>query len=89
MTSISISQAKNELTRILHDVEKGNPVELTRHGKSAAVILSFDDYKALLKNRPSFSAALDNFNNKSYEYEVDDTVFNNLRSEEHGRDIIL
>jgi prevent-host-death family protein len=89
MISISISQAKNELTRILHDVEKGNPVELTRHGKSAAVILSFEDYEALLKNRPSFSAALNNFYNKTYDYEIDDAVFDKLRSAESGRDIVL
>ncbi|RKX92215.1 MAG: hypothetical protein DRZ90_14105 [Spirochaetes bacterium] len=45
--NFSISRAKNELTQIIHAVETGPPVELTRHGKAAAVLLSVSDYDAL------------------------------------------
>ncbi|RKX84487.1 MAG: hypothetical protein DRP70_13170 [Spirochaetes bacterium] len=47
LTTFSISRAKNELTQIIHAVETGPPVELTRHGKAAAVLLSVSDYDAL------------------------------------------
>jgi len=47
LTTFSIFRAKNELTQIIHAVETGPPVELTRHGKAAAVLLSLSDYDAL------------------------------------------
>jgi prevent-host-death family protein len=38
--SYSIASAQSRLPGILHDVERGEPVEITRRGKPIAVVLS-------------------------------------------------
>ena len=40
MTDATISHLKNHLPEIVHDVESGNDVQITRHGKPVAVIIS-------------------------------------------------
>jgi prevent-host-death family protein len=37
---VSIAEAKNRLPAIVHQVEKGSGVQLTRYGKPVAVLLS-------------------------------------------------
>ena len=48
---IPIAKAKNRLTAIIHDVENGPAVKLTRHGKPVAVLLSAQANK---NNLPHF-----------------------------------
>ena len=43
MRSISIAVARDKLTSITRDVEGGTPVELTRHGRPVAVLLSVEE----------------------------------------------
>jgi prevent-host-death family protein len=43
----SIAEAKNRLPTIVHSVENGPSVELTRRGKPVAVILSIQEYERL------------------------------------------
>lgn len=38
MISVSVGEAKNTLPKLLHFVEKGDEVEVTRHGKAVAYI---------------------------------------------------
>jgi antitoxin Phd len=65
----SIAQARDHLPGIVHEVERGAPVELTRRGKPVAVILSMQEYRRLssggidlwqaieeLRNSPDFEA---------------------------------
>jgi prevent-host-death family protein len=47
MAEASISEAKNQLTRLIHQAETGEPVHITRRGKSVAVLLSEDEYVRL------------------------------------------
>lgn len=47
----SIAQARDHLPGIVHEVERGAPVELTRRGKPVAVILSLQDYRRLSSGR--------------------------------------
>lgn len=44
---ISIAEAKNKLPSIIHYVEKGPNIQLTRRGKPVAVLLSIREYKRL------------------------------------------
>ena len=44
MTDASISQLKNHLPQIVHDVESGEDIHITRHGKPVAVIISLEHY---------------------------------------------
>ena len=41
----SIAEARNNLARLVHDAEDGDPVHLTRRGLPVAVILSLADYE--------------------------------------------
>jgi prevent-host-death family protein len=54
----SIAQARDHLPGIVHEVERGSPVELTRRGKPVAVILSFDDYQRLEPRKRGFWESL-------------------------------
>ena len=40
MSQVSIAEAKNTLTRLIHEAERGEAIHITRHGKSVAVLLS-------------------------------------------------
>lgn len=42
---ISISEAKKNLSSIIHDVEAGYPVRLTKRGKAVAVLLPIHEYE--------------------------------------------
>ncbi len=41
---VSIADARNHLTVLVRDVERGKKVELTRRGKRVAVLMSCDEY---------------------------------------------
>ncbi len=47
MFSVSIVEAKNTLTRLIHKTEQGEAVRITRRGNPVAVLLSEDEYKRL------------------------------------------
>lgn len=90
MTVVSITEAKNKLTQIVHDVENGEPVELTRHGVPAAVLLSFGKYMELTGNFSSFSSLLQKFRDAESEYLLeDDKILTGLRRNEEGRTVDL
>ena len=59
--TFSIADAKNQLPRLVHQVEGGQPVRLTRRGRAVAVILSIQDYERLSANRVSFWDEFDAF----------------------------
>ena len=54
----SLQNAKNQLSRVVDAARTGEAQVVTRHGKPAAVVLSFEDYERLrgLETRalPSF-----------------------------------
>jgi prevent-host-death family protein len=57
----SIAQARAPLASIIHQVEAGTPVELTRRGKTVAVMLSCRDYERLSGRPVSFKDTCDAF----------------------------
>ena len=85
MTVVSITEAKNKLTQIVHEVENGEPIEFTRHGVPAAVLLSFGRYVELTEKSSSFSLLLQNFREVEAEYLLgNDEIFSGLRENEAG-----
>ena len=57
MKEISIRKAMSGLTVLIHEVEKGQSVRLTRRGKPVAVLISNHEYermKAILEPRSDF-----------------------------------
>jgi prevent-host-death family protein len=55
---VSIAEARDHLTGLVHDVERGKRVELTRRGKRVAVLVSCSEYDQLRSDRPSVGEAL-------------------------------
>ena len=47
MAETSIADAKDQLTRLIYQAERGEPVHITRRGKPVAVLLSEDEYVRL------------------------------------------
>jgi len=47
MAEASIADAKNRLTRLIHQAERGEAVHITRRGKPVAVLVSEDEYARL------------------------------------------
>jgi prevent-host-death family protein len=51
MSTVNIAEAKSHFTKLVHRVEQGECVHLSRHGKPVAVLLSETDYQALIAKR--------------------------------------
>ena len=58
MKQYSIAEAKNQLSKVVHEAEGDGHVELTRRGKPVAVVLSFAEYQRLREGhtRPLWKA---------------------------------
>lgn len=83
----TISEAKNKLTAIVHDVEKGPSVKLTRRGRPVAVLLSIAEYEALHGKRPAFWDLLTALRARAGEGDISDKDFTGLRDTHPGRKI--
>ena len=53
MSDVSVAEAKTRLTGLIHQVEHGEAVHITRRGKPVAVLVSESEYAALRADRPS------------------------------------
>ncbi|HEY9909688.1 MAG TPA: type II toxin-antitoxin system Phd/YefM family antitoxin [Thermosynechococcaceae cyanobacterium] len=88
----SIAQARDQLTQLVHQVEEGNPVELTRRGKRVAVILSAEEYDRLSSQKGDFGKSLAAFRERLAIEQIDinpDEVFKDVRDRSPGHEVIL
>lgn len=87
----SISEAKNRLPTIIHYVEKGPYVKLTRRGKPVAVLLSIQEYDRLSRKYTGFWSAVSEFRRKIDDegIEISDGDFKGLRDLSAGREVEL
>jgi antitoxin Phd len=87
----SIAEAKNRLPTIVHSVENGPSVELTRRGKPVAVILSIQEYERLSRKYTGFWSALSQYRRKveNEGIEISDRDFKGLRDLSSGREVGL
>lgn len=87
----SIAEAKNKLPAIIHSVEKGSAVELTRRGKPVAMVMSTGEYERLTRRKEGFWRALTKFreNLPPEEDAVTDADFEGLRDDSEGRKVDL
>jgi prevent-host-death family protein len=83
----TVSEAKNRLPAIIHDVEVGAAAQLTRHGKPVAVLVSITEYNKLKKRELSFWKALCVFRKttESRNIFLDDLLPDSLRDKTEGR----
>ena len=84
----SIAEAKSKLPAIIHSVEEGPLVKLTRHGKPVAVLLSIREYEQLVHKKKGFWNALTEFRKalKKADIEITDADFELLRDTSIGRE---
>ena len=85
----SIAEAKNRLPTIIHYVEKGLCVELTRRGKPVAVLLSIQEYERISRKYTGFWNAISEFRRKAENegIEISDRDFKGLRDLSSGREV--
>jgi len=88
MKEISITEAKNSFTHLVHQAEQGESIHLTRRGKAVAVILSEAQYRQLTESPKSLWAAI-----KDWREQVDfsgmeltDREIDSWRERSPGRD---
>lgn len=87
----SIAEARNNLPEIVHSVEKGLPVTLTRHGRAVAVLLSVERYEKLSRGTEGYWEALESFRDqmKKEDILISDADFEDLRDDSRGREVEL
>ena len=87
----SIAEAKNRLPTIVHSVENGPSVELTRRGKPVAVLLSIQEYERLSRKYTGFWRAVAQYRRKVVDegIEISDRDFKGLRDLSSGREVGL
>jgi len=83
----SIAEARDRLPGIVHEVEDGAPVELTRRGKPVAVIVSIDDFRRMSSKRPDFWELYQQWRQSGDPSDLEgDDPFANVRDRSPGRD---
>ncbi len=87
----SIAEAKNRLPTIIHYVEKGPHVELTRRGKPVAMLLSIQEYERLSRKFTGFWNAVLEFRRKFEDegIKISEKDFKGLRDLSVGREVEL
>ena len=58
MASWQVHEAKTRLSEVIERSRTDGPQTITRHGTDRAVLLSVEDYRALVAHRPDFKAHL-------------------------------
>lgn len=84
---VSIAQASNSLSKLVHSVEDGPAVELTRRGKPVAALLSKESYDRLRSRKPDFWEAIERLRSEA---DLDDLdlgeVLEGVRDPSPGRE---
>lgn len=91
MKQFPIAEARNQFAAIIHAVEDGEPVEVTRRGEVVAVVLSADSYRRLAAQRTSFWQEYELFRQQVDlpGLHIDPTIFSSARDREPGRGVTL
>jgi antitoxin Phd len=58
MAAWQIQHAKTRLSEVIERAQTEGPQTITRHGAERAVVLSIEDYRALVAHKPDFKAHL-------------------------------
>ena len=84
----SIAEARNNLPGIVHEVEKGESIELTRRGKPVAVIVSIEEYQRLRPRKRDFVDVFEEWHRKT-DFEalgITGHEWDDVRDKSPGRD---
>jgi len=86
-STYSIAEARDALTGLVHRVEEGEPIQLTRRGRPVAVLISVAEYRRLKAPAESrrFGSALDAWRCRCGENALHGDEFDGLRDAAPGR----
>lgn len=87
----SVAEARKQLPKLLHDIEDGQAVEITRRGQPVAVVLSLADYRRLANAPGAFGEAYGAWRRSVDDADLDlpDDYFDGLRDRSVGREVDL
>jgi antitoxin Phd len=87
----SIAEARQQFAAIVHELEQEPLIELTRRGKSVAVLLSLDAFQRMIPPANSFWDAYTAFCTSVLASDLDDTsdLFHDVRDRSVGREVSL
>ncbi|MCH9696779.1 MAG: type II toxin-antitoxin system Phd/YefM family antitoxin [Gammaproteobacteria bacterium] len=88
MKTSTIAEAKNNLSQLIHRLEFDEAIQLTRHGKPVAVMLSEASYQKLSHKDKSLSLyqSIQHWRNQlDVDSALTQTELNNLRASDSGR----
>jgi prevent-host-death family protein len=87
--TVSVAEAKNKLPSIIHEVEQGVIVKITRHGEPVAVMLPQRAYEQIREKKQDFWEDLKKFRTllSSEEIIFRESNFSDLRDTSVGREI--
>jgi len=86
----SIADAKSQLPRLVHDVEAGQTITLTRRGRPVAVLITVDELARLRRRGTRFSSAYEELRQRFDFVELDidpEVVFERSADTSGGRDL--
>lgn len=85
----SIAEARDHFTALVRDVEQETAIELTRHGKPVAVLMSIDEYRRLTAEKVDFWEAYTAFREKVdlQQLNIRPEIFADVRDRESGREV--
>lgn len=92
MTQYSIAQARDCFAQLVHKVEEGGTVELTRRGQRVAVILSAEAYDRLRPKRNAWKAVQafrEKYDVANWEDDLDIDAIFDVRDKSPGREVDL
>ena len=58
MATWQVQEAKTRLSEVIERARTEGPQTITRHGAERAVVISIEDYRALVAHKPDFKAHL-------------------------------
>jgi prevent-host-death family protein len=87
-STFTIAQARIHFPGLIHDAEKGKPVEITRRGKPVAVLVSVDAYRHLTAPRLGFWEVVSTFRGriKASKAGLEPKDLRGIRETEPGRE---
>ena len=88
MRQVSVGEAKNKLPYFLHLAEKGEQIQITRHGKMIAFINGAEQNEVISKKK-KFLDSIQNWRTKNAEWLLNDSEANEIfgRSRQIEKDV--
>ena len=87
----SIAEARQNLSAVVHELERRARIELTRRGRPVAVMLSMREFERVSEPRKRFWDAYEAFRQTANlpQLGIDPTVFDGVRDRSPGREVQL